>query len=361
MAKDKDLLLLPMDVAQTVWWKRPGVTVGLGGGCLLFAGAWLALFALPQNGTHLHTQQSTIVPSVIRGVHPNRLRHSVPPLRAADGEVESFREKLMQGAISQRRMEKWTSKGRQAKVERAQAAEAAAEAAEEAELGVDDFFKPDLDGDDEFEDDYETVDPSTADSFAFGDEDMERADMQPANELEELRGKAFSAWPEKGSDFFTTKMAQVFFGGFTFAMVWLAISSDVGIEPVGVTYAVLLSSVLVNVFVVSLWIDWNYVGDRLKDDKVFYEKSGWYDGDLWQKPRDVAQRDSLLYQETITPILNLLKPWLQGSLAFTLAMFVLLQVIRPDDPYASADDPGSYRQTQQRITYRPSGFDDLED
>lgn len=332
---------------------------GLFGFCLLVIGA---AFCLPSAGpSNTRTELRAVAPSMVRGVptsvRPNTaVRPNTVALRA-DNDVESFREKLMDGAISGRRMEKWTTKGRQSKLQKEQAREAAREAAENPGMFNDEFD----DFDDEFDDEFEPVDVTTEDSFAFGDADMERQDMQPANELEELRAKAFANWPEKGAEFFAQKMATVFFGVLAFLMLWIAVS-DNNIEIVGVTYAVLITSAFTSAFLFSLWIDWKYVGDRLKDPKVYYEKSGWYDGDLWEKPPAVAQRDALLYREVITPVLDLLMPFLKGSLALTAAMFLLLQVVRPADPdtFFTADDGKQYSIYKQ-ATYRSSAYEDPEE
>lgn len=48
---------------------------------------------------------------------------------------------------------------------------------------------------------------------------MERAEMQPANELEDLRSRPLSTWPEKGDAFFAGRVATVFFGALAFLLV----------------------------------------------------------------------------------------------------------------------------------------------
>ena len=38
---------------------------------------------------------------------------------------------------------------------------------------------------------------------------------------------------------------------------------------------------------------WSYVGDRLLSAVVPYEETGWYDGQMWVKPPEVNEHDSL--------------------------------------------------------------------
>lgn len=55
---------------------------------------------------------------------------------------------------------------------------------------------------------------------------------------------------------------------------------------------------------VQLGLGWLYVRDRLKRETIFYEESGWYDGQTWTKPPEVLQRDRLIVDYQIKPILK---------------------------------------------------------
>jgi hypothetical protein len=54
----------------------------------------------------------------------------------------------------------------------------------------------------------------------------------------------------------------------------------------------------------QLWLGWRYVRDRLSRPEIFYEESGWYDGQTWEKPEEVLQRDRLIVSYQIQPILK---------------------------------------------------------
>ena len=58
---------------------------------------------------------------------------------------------------------------------------------------------------------------------------------------------------------------------------------------------------------VRLFLGWLYVRDRLYNPTVFYEESGWYDGQTWTKPEEVIMRDRLIVSYEIKPILQRLK------------------------------------------------------
>jgi hypothetical protein len=64
------------------------------------------------------------------------------------------------------------------------------------------------------------------------------------------------------------------------------------------------ASVLPILALVHLWLGWRYVCDRLSQAEIFYEESGWYDGQTWTKPEDVLQRDRLVVTYQIRPLLK---------------------------------------------------------
>ena len=55
------------------------------------------------------------------------------------------------------------------------------------------------------------------------------------------------------------------------------------------------------------WLSWIYIYKRLNSENIEYEESGWYDGQIWEKPIDWRAKDLLIAQHQIKPILNHLK------------------------------------------------------
>jgi hypothetical protein len=78
------------------------------------------------------------------------------------------------------------------------------------------------------------------------------------------------------------------------------------------------ASIGVILLLVRLYLGWFYVSDRLFSATVFYEESGWYDGQTWTKPEDVLNRDRLIAAYEIKPILQRL----QLTFAGLAGMFV---------------------------------------
>jgi hypothetical protein len=51
------------------------------------------------------------------------------------------------------------------------------------------------------------------------------------------------------------------------------------------------------------WLGWRYVHRRLISERVEYEESGWYDGQVWEKPLSWRQQDLLVAHHQVAPIL----------------------------------------------------------
>ena len=54
------------------------------------------------------------------------------------------------------------------------------------------------------------------------------------------------------------------------------------------------------------WLGWKYISKRLLSKFVEYEESGWYDGQVWEKPIDLQQKDLIIAQYEVQPIINII-------------------------------------------------------
>ena len=55
---------------------------------------------------------------------------------------------------------------------------------------------------------------------------------------------------------------------------------------------------------IRLYLGWNHIFKRLRSEKVEYEESGWYDGQVWLKPLDLKEKESLIASIEVKPILK---------------------------------------------------------
>jgi hypothetical protein len=69
---------------------------------------------------------------------------------------------------------------------------------------------------------------------------------------------------------------------------------------------------IVVLVLVRLYLGWKYIRDRLSTAIVFYEESGWYDGQSWEKTPEILARDRLLATYQVQPILRRIQKTLVG-------------------------------------------------
>ncbi len=133
-------------------------------------------------------------------------------------------------------------------------------------------------------------------------------EQQPINEYQELKESWFFRWA-------TLRLAGylkpiVFIWGFS----WLLAAPVAAVSFPAAKYPVqfFLSGaagalVLPTLALIRLYLGWIYVRNRLSQETIFYEESGWYDGQCWQKPAEVLQRDRLIVTYEIRSILRRLQ------------------------------------------------------
>ena len=77
--------------------------------------------------------------------------------------------------------------------------------------------------------------------------------------------------------------------------------------------------VLPLLLLVRQWLGWTNLQRRLMATAVEYEESGWYDGQVWEKPVEWRQQDLLVANHEVKPVL-----WrLQQAMAITAALMLV--------------------------------------
>ena len=129
-------------------------------------------------------------------------------------------------------------------------------------------------------------------------------EQQPTNEFIELSKSKIFSWPKTKKSLILT-LIKFWVGAF---VLFLVISS-------GSVYfkTSLLKYVLLSIFcslsiplliLIRLYLGWNHVFKRLISEKVEYEESGWYDGQIWEKPLVLKEKESLIATIEVKPILK---------------------------------------------------------
>ena len=130
-------------------------------------------------------------------------------------------------------------------------------------------------------------------------------EQQPINEYEKLKESWLFDWGTLAVNEYSRKIAWV---GFWSAVIAIPLAMSVFVPQHDWFHCVLSSLVgialFTAIFISRIYLGWQYIKDRLKSDRIFYEESGWYDGQTWLKPTAMLNRDRLVASYEIEPILN---------------------------------------------------------
>jgi hypothetical protein len=134
------------------------------------------------------------------------------------------------------------------------------------------------------------------------------SEQQPLNEYEELRQSWFFRWALLDVPMYSRKLAWVWLWSWAIAGPLSAASFAPTKHPIqffligaaGASFFLFLA-------LIRLYLGWTYIHSRLANTMVFYEESGWYDGQLWLKPPEVLARDRLIVSYQVQPILQRLR------------------------------------------------------
>ena len=129
-------------------------------------------------------------------------------------------------------------------------------------------------------------------------------EQQPTNEFIELSKSKIFSWPK-------TKKSLVFilikFWVGTFVLFLVISSGSVYFKTSHLKYILLsfFSSLSIPLLIsIRLYLGWNHIFKRLISEKVEYEESGWYDGQVWEKPLVLKEKESLIATIEVKPILK---------------------------------------------------------
>ena len=150
-------------------------------------------------------------------------------------------------------------------------------------------------------------------------------DQQPTNEFIELSKSKIFTWP-KSKKSFSFILLKFWIGTF---FIFVVISSgSVYFETSTLRYILLsfFSSLsLPFLFSIRLYLGWNHIFKRLTSEKVEYEESGWYDGQIWIKPIKLKEKESLIASLEVKPILKNLIQILSIMIIVALIGILLFQ------------------------------------
>ena len=129
-------------------------------------------------------------------------------------------------------------------------------------------------------------------------------EQQPTNEFIELSKSKIFSWPKTKKSLILI-LIKFWIGSF---VLFLVISSGSAYFKTSLLKYIILSffsSLSIPLLIsIRLYLGWNHIFKRLISEKVEYEESGWYDGQVWEKPLVLKEKESLIASIEVKPILK---------------------------------------------------------
>ena len=129
-------------------------------------------------------------------------------------------------------------------------------------------------------------------------------EQQPTNEFIELSKSKIFSWPKTKT---TLVLVLTKFWLITFVLFLVISSGSIYFKTSIFKYILLsfFSSLSIPLLIsIRLYLGWNHIFNRLTSEKVEYEESGWYDGQVWEKPLVLKEKESLIASIEVKPILK---------------------------------------------------------
>ena len=147
-------------------------------------------------------------------------------------------------------------------------------------------------------------------------------EQQPTNEYLELSNSIVFSVPKSNKKYILVLISiwVIFF------LIFLIISSggvyysENNFKYILISFFSSLSAPLL--ISIRLHLGWNHIYKRLISEKVEYEESGWYDGQIWIKPIQLKEKESLIASIEVKPILNNISQI--TAINFSLILFGIL-------------------------------------
>ena len=150
-------------------------------------------------------------------------------------------------------------------------------------------------------------------------------EQQPTNEFIELSKSNIFSWSKTKKSLILI-LIRFWVGAF---VIFLVISSGSVYFKTSLLKYILLSlfsSLSIPILItIRLYLGWNHIFKRLTSERVEYEESGWYDGQVWIKPLVLKEKESLIATIEVKPILKNLIQIFSIILVLALSGILLFQ------------------------------------
>eukprot|EP00793_Prasinoderma_coloniale_P005932 PRCOL_00004406-RA len=170
-------------------------------------------------------------------------------------------------------------------------------------------------------------------------------DQRPINEYRDLKEGFMFSWAQLPVDAYLKRFGLIWCVGAAASFVLLAAPiAAASFDPVEKPSEFFLcglagSSLLPSALLLRVYLGWAYVGKRLLSAKVYYEETGWYDGQTFVKPPEVLARDRLMGTYEVKPVLAKLRRSLAVGMATLLVSVSSLVFVPPEELAGARETP----------------------
>ena len=153
--------------------------------------------------------------------------------------------------------------------------------------------------------------------------------QRPLNEFNSIRNSWIISWPFLERSIFYRKLLLSWFFITPISFIISYGSDYLKSNIIELIFVSLTASLALPILLLTRqWLSWVYIYKRLNSETIEYEESGWYDGQIWEKPIEWRSKDLLIAQHQIKPILNHLEMIIILLLAIIMSslLFILFRM-----------------------------------
>lgn len=148
-------------------------------------------------------------------------------------------------------------------------------------------------------------------------------EQRPVNEFRELSESQYFRWATLKGWEFLKPLLVAFSATFLISAPTAAASYPIPDYPLQWFLISAAGATLIPFFLlIRLYLGWSYIKNRLLDTKIFYEESGWYDGQTWEKTPDFLNQDKLIVTYEVQPIIKRLQQALIFAAGVLLGLII---------------------------------------
>lgn len=151
-------------------------------------------------------------------------------------------------------------------------------------------------------------------------------EQRPINEYMELVQSNFFNWPFLPESLYRKKIVKAFLTCFIISFPFSSFFFSLSESPIKfVLVNSIISTLLLLLILIRVLLGWNYIKERLYNPTIFYEESGWYDGRIWVKSKNILVQDRLIHSYQVVPALKKLYQTLLIVCCLIVSNFLLLK------------------------------------